>query len=109
MAGAAGGAGEEAGVVGMSVRAARSGRSGGFFRKTVSRVIPVLPVLPILPVLLGLPACARMEPPPGGPPDAEPPRLIATRPDTLASLGSFRGVAEFQFDEVISEGGAPNR
>jgi hypothetical protein len=50
-----------------------------------------------------------MEPPPGGPPDTAPPRLIATRPDTLRSLGPFKGVAEFQFDEVVSEGGAPNR
>jgi hypothetical protein len=50
-----------------------------------------------------------MEPPPGGPPDATPPRLIATRPDSFAVLRPFRGVAEFQFDEVISEGGTPNR
>jgi hypothetical protein len=31
------------------------------------------------------------------------------RPDSFASLRAFRGVTEFQFDEVISEGGAPNR
>jgi Big-like domain-containing protein len=35
--------------------------------------------------------------------------LIATRPESAAVLGAFRGVAEFQFDEVISEGGTPNR
>src|SRR5687768_10338432 len=64
-------------------------------------------LLPICPAALL--ACARMEPPPGGPPDAEPPRLIAIRPDTSVPLGPFRGVAEFQFDEVISEGGTPNR
>jgi hypothetical protein len=63
----------------------------------------LLPVFPILP------ACARIEPPPGGPPDAAPPRLIATRPDSFARLTAFRGVAEFQFDEVVSEGGSPNR
>jgi hypothetical protein len=34
---------------------------------------------------------------------------MATRPDTLAALGPFKGMAEFHFDEVISEGGAPNR
>lgn len=64
-----------------------------------------------LPALLltALLSCARIEPPPGGPPDRAPPRLVAIRPDSLASLGPFRGVAEFQFDEVISEGGAPNR
>jgi Big-like domain-containing protein len=66
-------------------------------------------LLPVLPVLPALPACARIEPPPGGPPDRAPPRLIATRPDSFASLRAFRGVAEFQFDEVISEGGTPNR
>jgi hypothetical protein len=31
------------------------------------------------------------------------------RPDSFAVLRPFRGVAEFQFDEVISEGGTPNR
>ncbi len=56
-----------------------------------------------------LSACARIEPPPGGPPDPSAPRLIATRPDSFARLTPFKGVAEFQFDEVVSEGGAPNR
>jgi Bacterial Ig-like domain len=59
--------------------------------------------------LAGLLSCARIEPPPGGPPDRAPPRLIATRPESLSSFRSFRGLAEFQFDEVISEGGTPNR
>ncbi|MEO6055804.1 MAG: Ig-like domain-containing protein [Gemmatimonadales bacterium] len=49
-------------------------------------------------------ACARIEPPPGGPPDTAPPQLIATRPDSLARLPGFKGDVEFQFDEVISEG-----
>jgi carboxypeptidase family protein/Big-like domain-containing protein len=62
-----------------------------------------------LTALSALAACARIEPPPGGPPDRTPPRLVATRPTTLSSFRSFRGAAEFQFDEVISEGGAPNR
>jgi hypothetical protein len=56
--------------------------------------------------LLG--ACARMEPPPGGPPDAAPPRLLATRPDSFARLPDFDGEVEFLFDEVISEGGSPS-
>jgi Bacterial Ig-like domain len=59
--------------------------------------------------LAALLSCARIEPPPGGPPDVTPPRLIASRPDSFAVLRPFRGVAEFQFDEVISEGGSPNR
>ena len=53
-------------------------------------------------------SCARMEPPPGGPPDPTPPRLIATRPDSFARLPGFKGDVEFRFDEVISEGGSPN-
>ena len=65
--------------------------------------------LSALSVLSALSACARIEPPPGGPPDREPPRLISIRPDSLATLRGFDGVAVFQFDEVISEGGAPNR
>ena len=67
--------------------------------------IPVFSALSVLFVL----SCARIEPPPGGPPDRAPPRLIATRPESLASYRAFRGAAEFQFDEVISEGGTPNR
>ena len=63
----------------------------------------------IFTVFSVLAACARIEPPPGGPPDAAPPRLIAIRPDTARPLWPFRGEAEFQFDEVISEGGAANR
>jgi Big-like domain-containing protein len=64
-------------------------------------------LLPLCPAALL--ACARIEPPPGGPPDAAPPRLIATRPDSFVRLTPFKGVAEFQFDEVVSEGGTPNR
>jgi hypothetical protein len=82
-------------------RAERPERAEGRYQR-----VPFLFVFSVFSVLS---ACARMEPPPGGPPDAAPPRLIATRPETLASLGSFKGVAEFQFDEVVSEGGAPNR
>ena len=64
-------------------------------------------LLPICPAALL--ACARIEPPPGGPPDPAPPRLIATRPDSFARLPEFNGSAEFVFDEVVSEGGSPNR
>lgn len=67
----------------------------------------VAALLPICPAALL--ACARIEPPPGGPPDAALPRLIAARPDSFARLTPFKGVAEFQFDEVVSEGGTPNR
>jgi len=54
-------------------------------------------------------ACARIEPPPGGPPDVEPPRLIATAPESLARLPDFDGEVEFRFDEVVSEGGSASR
>lgn len=49
-----------------------------------------------------------MAPPPGGPPDATPPRLVATIPESVAVLAGFDGWVEFQFDEVISEGSSPN-
>jgi hypothetical protein len=54
-------------------------------------------------------SCARIEPPPGGPPDPTPPHLIATRPDSFAQIPGFKGNVEFRFDEVISEGGTPNQ
>ncbi len=50
-------------------------------------------------------ACARIEPPPGGPPDNAPPALIAVRPESMAVYPRFDGAVEFHFDEVISEGG----
>ena len=49
-------------------------------------------------------ACARIEPPPGGPPDNAPPRLVTVRPESLAVYADFHGPVEFRFDEVISEG-----
>lgn len=70
-----------------------------------------LSVLSVLFVLSGLSvlSCARIEPPPGGPPDTTPPRLLATRPDSFARLPGFKGDVEFRFDEVISEGGSPSQ
>jgi hypothetical protein len=53
-------------------------------------------------------SCARIEPPPGGPPDAAPPQLIATIPDSMAQVPGFRGDVEFRFDEVVSEGSTAN-
>jgi len=53
-------------------------------------------------------ACAKIEPPPGGPPDAMPPGLVATVPDSLAVLPDFSGDVEFIFNETVSEGGSPN-
>jgi Bacterial Ig-like domain/Carboxypeptidase regulatory-like domain len=83
-----------------------AGRRGGRLARSFacSRRAALLTICPA-----ALLACARIEPPPGGPPDRAPPRLIVTQPDSLASLAGFHGVVEFQFDEVISELGAPNR
>jgi hypothetical protein len=51
--------------------------------------------------------CASIAPPPGGPADRLPPRLVATIPDTMAVLADFDDEVEFQFDEVVAEG-TPN-
>ena len=59
-------------------------------------------------LLVVLAGCAKIAPPPGGPPDLRPPNLVATRPDSLASYADFDGDVEFRFDEVVSEGGQPN-
>jgi len=63
----------------------------------------------VLSVLSTLSACAKIEPPPGGPPDIAPPHLVATKPDSLARIRDFSGSVEFRFDEVVSEGGSPNQ
>lgn len=60
-------------------------------------------------MLVTLAACARIEPPPGGPPDQSPPYLVSVSPDTMASIPGFDGEVEFQFNEVISEGSSPSR
>lgn len=59
-------------------------------------------------VLAVLAACARIEPPPGGPPDNTPPAVLATVPESLAVLPGFDDAVEFRFGEVISEGGTPS-
>lgn len=59
--------------------------------------------------LLGIVGCARIEPPPGGPPDTAPPRLEGASPEQMASLPDFDGEVEFRFNEVISEGGTASQ
>lgn len=54
-------------------------------------------------------SCARIEPPPGGPPDVTPPQLLAIKPESLARIPDFKGDVEFQFDQVVSEGSSPNQ
>ena len=53
-------------------------------------------------VPLSLAACASASPPPGGPPDSEPPRLVKITPDTGAVSVRPPKVV-FRFDEVVSE------
>lgn len=47
-------------------------------------------------------ACAQTGAPPGGPPDADPPKIVRIRPDTNAR-NVRAGEVTFQFDEVVSE------
>src|SRR6185369_798373 len=95
------------------VRVRRGGGAAGRRGSQPHPPVPVLRWCALAALLPSCPAallsCARIEPPPGGPPDRTPPRLIATRPADLSSFRGFHGVAEFQFDEVVSEGGTPNR
>lgn len=53
-------------------------------------------------------ACAKMGPPPGGPPDLVSPVLVSRFPDSSEVLPNLDRDAEFTFNEVISEGTAPN-
>ena len=69
-----------------------------------SRRGPRHPVRAVTAALLLLAGCARIEPPPGGPPDTAPPRLESTSPEPMAALPGFDGEVEFRFSEVISEG-----
>jgi hypothetical protein len=46
--------------------------------------------------------------PPGGPDDTVAPVLLATVPESTGSYPNWDRDVEFQFDEVISEGGQPN-
>jgi len=59
-------------------------------------------------LLAGAGACARIQPPPGGPEDTAPPVLIGVVPDSLQRLPGFGGDVEFLFDETISQGAQPN-
>ncbi|HET9013210.1 MAG TPA: Ig-like domain-containing protein, partial [Gemmatimonadaceae bacterium] len=60
----------------------------------------------IAPALLaGAIACASASPPPGGPEDLAPPRLLAVTPDSNAVNFRERNVT-FQFDETINDRGS---
>ena len=59
-----------------------------------------------LGALLG---CAKVELPPGAPPDVSPPQLISASPESLAVLPGFSGDVTFRFNEVIAEGSSPSQ
>jgi len=73
---------------------------------TARRAGSVISGLSALAVIL---SCARIEPPPGGPPDTAPPQLLSTVPESLADVPGFKGDVVFRFDEVVSEGGTPSQ
>jgi hypothetical protein len=54
-------------------------------------------------------ACAKVELPPGAPPDVSPPHLISASPESLAVLPGFTGDVTFRFNEVIAEGSSPSQ
>ena len=54
-------------------------------------------------------ACARIEPPPGGRPTPRPHSSCPRCRTPSRGSPSFKGDVEFRFDEVVSEGGAPNQ
>lgn len=68
-----------------------------------------LRALNALCALGALVACAQIEPPPGGPPDAKPPILVSITPESLSVNPGFDGNVNFIFSEVVSEGGSPSQ
>jgi hypothetical protein len=47
--------------------------------------------------------------PPGGPEDRVPPKLLATVPESVGVYPGWKRDVEFQFDEIVSEGGSPSQ
>lgn len=83
----------------MRLKGATSGTGGRGGRG--GRASTALTALTALSAL----SCARIEPPPGGPPDTKPPVVISVFPDTMAEKPGFDGEAVFTFNETVSEGG----
>ncbi|HLB35117.1 MAG TPA: Ig-like domain-containing protein [Gemmatimonadales bacterium] len=54
-------------------------------------------------MLIAAPACAAVQEPPGGPPDATPPAIDSTLPDSGAVVPGWRDAVVFRFNEVIDE------
>jgi hypothetical protein len=69
------------------------------------RSLAALAALVLGLALFGVPGCAHIEAPKGGPVDSIAPVLVAIRPDTNAVVGSWTGPVIFEFDEPLSEEG----
>lgn len=54
-------------------------------------------------------ACAKIEAPPGAPPDVSPPYLVSATPESLAVLPGYTGDVTFRYNEVIAEGSSPSQ
>lgn len=54
-------------------------------------------------------ACAKIEAPPGAPPDLSPPYLVSATPESLAVLPGYTGDVTFRYNEVIAEGSSPSQ
>ena len=70
---------------------------------------PALPTTVAALALGALLACAKVELPPGAPPDVSPPELVSASPESLAVLPNFAGDVTFRFNEVIAEGSSPSQ
>jgi len=53
--------------------------------------------------LAGCQGCAKVEAPPGGPPDTAPPQILAVQPESGAVVPQIKGDMVIKFDEVIDE------
>lgn len=69
------------------------------------RSLAALAALVLGLALFGVPGCAHIEAPKGGPVDSIAPVLVAIRPDTGAVLQGWTGPVIFEFDEPLSEQG----
>jgi hypothetical protein len=77
----------------MARSARRPGRQAQIARLLVVALAAAAPLL----------ACASVGAPPGGPPDKEPPKIVAVKPESGAVVPDFHGDAAIQFNEVVEE------
>jgi len=56
-----------------------------------------------LPLGVVVSACASVGAPPGGPPDTEPPKIVAVLPESGTVVPNWKDEISIQFDEVVEE------